>query len=195
MDICLSNIPAITAGMFVLRWVGIREYDWLGRKGTSSISEWKIFTCHKKFGAIFYQQFLLLIHFLAGFFVNNALLIPPRHCFPVARLLLWFGFGAIAHREAYIDTETWGTELRKEQPVEGRFRWLTVGILVTEMIMCFKYREGTGNILYNPTPWYIWMPWTGSILAAVLFWFYLRFKKGHTVKYPGYEQQTHVKSA
>ena len=186
-DILLSNIPAITAGMIFVRWTGLREYDWLGREGAESIWDWKIWTCHKKFGCIFYQQLLLLLHFLAGFFVNNALLIPPKHFFPIARLLLWFGFGAIAHREAYIDTETWGTMLRKDQPCEGRYRWLTVGILSSEMILAYKYREGTGNLLDNPTPCYIWLPWSTVILSGVLFWFYLRFKKGHTVKYPGYD--------
>jgi hypothetical protein len=61
-----------------------------------------------------------LIHFLNGFFLNNALLIPPRHFFPVARLLLWFSIGAIGHREAYIDTETWGlNERSKSQSKAG----------------------------------------------------------------------------
>lgn len=53
-DILLSNIPAITAGMCFLRWAGIREYDWLGRKNKASVWEWQVFTCHKKFGVICY---------------------------------------------------------------------------------------------------------------------------------------------
>ena len=114
MDISLSNIPAICAGMMFVKWVGIREYDWLGRRDKKSIWKWEMFHCHKKFGVIIYQQVLLLIHFLNGFFLNNALLIPPRHIFPVARLLLWFAVGAIGHREAYIDRETWGLPERKK---------------------------------------------------------------------------------
>ena len=55
MDITLSNIPAICAGMAFIRWVGIREYDWLGRKDKKSIWEWEMFHCHKKFGVIIYQ--------------------------------------------------------------------------------------------------------------------------------------------
>ena len=192
-DILLSNIPAITLGMLAVKYSGIREYDWLGRKGKNSVWEWDVLNCHKKFGAIFYQQFLLLIHFLAGFFVNNALLIPPKHFFPIARLLLWFGFGAIAHREAYIDTQTWGTMQRKENPVEGRYRWLSTGILFSEMILAYKYREGTGNLQDVPTPIYIWLPWTATMAAGIAYWFYLRFKKGHTIKYPGFESEMHSK--
>ena len=187
MDISLSNIPAICAGMAFVKWVGIREYDWLGRKGKKSIKEWEVFHCHKKFGVIIYQQVLLLIHFLNGFFLNNALLIPPKHVFPVARLLLWFAIGAIGHREAYIDTETWGRPDRKDKPIEGRFRWLSTAILLTEIILCYKYRKDTGNLLDNPTPFYIWFPWSFTIVSCIVFWFYLRFKQGHTVKYPGYE--------
>lgn len=114
MDICLSNIPAITLGLITLDYLGIRRYDWFGREGAKNISDWKIWTCHKRLGAVFYQQFLLLIHFLTGFFLINALFIPPKHFFPIARLLLWFGFGAIAHREAYLDIETWNTPQRKD---------------------------------------------------------------------------------
>ena len=171
--------------MLAVKYFGIREYDWLGRKGKSSISEWTMFTCHKKFGIIFYQQFLLTLHFINGFFVNNALLIPPKHFFPIARLLMWFAFGAVAHREAYIDGETWGTELRKERPVEGRFRWMSAGILFSELVLAYKYREGTGHLIDAPTPIYKWLPWTIALFAMVGFWYYLRNKKDRTVMYPG----------
>ena len=33
MDILLSNIPAITLGMWLLRKFKVREMDWLGRNG------------------------------------------------------------------------------------------------------------------------------------------------------------------
>jgi len=54
---------------------------------------------------------------------------------------------------------------------------------VTEGITCFKYRQGTGNILNNSTPLYISLPWGIYLTFTVFFWFYLRFKPGHTVKY------------
>ena len=92
-------------------------------------------------------------------------------------------------REGYMDAETWGSQSRKEKPIEGRFRWLSTAILITEIIVCYKYREGTGNILDNPTPAKVWLPWSFTLVGCVAFWFYLRFKKGHTVKYPGYAGQ------
>jgi len=41
-DITLSNTPAIFLGLYLVRKFGIEEYDWLGRRGAKSISEWKI---------------------------------------------------------------------------------------------------------------------------------------------------------
>ena len=55
LDISLSNIPAITFGMWTLRKLGIREYDWFGRKGKKSIADWTCWTCHKRWGGILYQ--------------------------------------------------------------------------------------------------------------------------------------------
>ena len=102
------------------------------------------------------------------------------------RLLLWFGFGAIAHRECYMDAETYGKEARRNHPIEARYRWLTMGILVTEILIAYKYRRGTGHISDDPTPWYIWMPWSFGILFCIGFWMYLRLKPDHSIKYPGY---------
>ena len=57
-----------------------------------------------------------------NFFVMNAFLIPPKHFFPIARLLLWFAFGNIGFREGHEDVVTWNTVDRKHNPVEGRLR-------------------------------------------------------------------------
>ena len=84
-------------------------YDYFGTDGKKSIFEYEIWTCHKRFGIMFYQMFLLVIHFLMGFFLNNNLLIPPVHPFPVVRLLIWFGLGSIAFREGFEDARTWNT--------------------------------------------------------------------------------------
>jgi phosphatidylserine synthase 2 len=194
MDIMLSNIPAVIAGMVFIRYTGIREMDWLGRTGKKSWKDWDVFHCHKKMGVLFYQQMLLCLHFANGFFLLNAFLIPPKHAFPILRLLGWFGFGAVGMREAYIDAETWNTPERKHKPVAGRYRWLAVAILTTETIVCYKYRMDTGNISFVPTPWYIWVPWTLSLGSLACFWAYLRFKPDHTVKYPGIEEEERKKA-
>ncbi len=185
LDISLSNIPAIMLGLYCVDKLGIRRYDWLGREGKTSFYDWEVFKCHRRYGNILMQQILLLLHFLDGFFIMNALLIPPVHFFPPARMVLWFAFGAIAFREAYVDVETWNTEGRQHHPVEGRYRWLATAVLVTEILIAIKYKEGTGHITDDPTPWYIFYPWVIVLTILFLGYAYLRLKPDHTVKYPG----------
>ena len=125
------------------------------------------------------------MHFLTGFFIMNAFLIPPKHPFPIGRLLLWFAFGNIGFKEGYEDVSTWNTVERKHNPVEGRHRWLVVAILCTEALITYKYRYGTGNLVLDfHTPWYITLPWFLVFVACFSFWVYLRFYKiGRTTKY------------
>lgn len=100
---------------------------------------------------------------------------------------MWFALGSVAFREAYEDAKSWNTSFRKNNSVEGRYRWLTTAILVTEAVLCWKYRENTGHIIEGAaenTPRYIWVPWVGTFVLITIYWAYLRFKPGHTVKYP-----------
>lgn len=185
MDILLSNIPAVTFGLFVIKNRGLILYDYFGKEGKNSIWEYECFRCHKRFGICIYMIMLLKLHFLNGFFINNNLLIPPYHPFPVIRLLIWFGLGSIGFREAYEDARTWNTPARKYTPVEGRYRWLVVACLTSEVLLCWKYRMNTGHINFDAkTPIYIWLPWVATFGAAIIYWLYLRFKPGHTTKYP-----------
>jgi hypothetical protein len=55
-----------------MKKLGIRRYDWLGREGKTSVWDWEVFKCHRRFGSIFFQQTVLTIHFLNGFFIMNA---------------------------------------------------------------------------------------------------------------------------
>lgn len=183
MDITLSNTPAIFLGIWCVRKLGIQEYDWLGKKGKESVWDWDIFKCHRRFGTFCYAQFLLSMHFLTGFFLMNAFLIGPKHFFPIARLLLWFAFGNIGFKEGYEDVRTWNTVERKDNPVEGRHRWLVVGILFTEALTAYKYRYGTGNLeLDAVTPFYVWFPWFVVFVVCFSFWVYLRFYIEHPTK-------------
>jgi len=184
-DILLSNIPAITLSLWVQKRYGLISYDFLGSEGKKSFWEWDFLHCHRKFGINIYIFFLFKLCFLNGFFLNNNLLIPPVHAFPPMRLFVWFGIGSIAFREGYEDFRTWNTVERKFNVVEGRYRWLAISMIITEAMLCYKYREGTGHIQDDAvTPLYISIPWTATAVGTFGYWLYLRFKPGHTVKYP-----------
>lgn len=185
-------MPAVICSLWVQKKMGLIHYDLMGRDGAKSIWEWKIFHCHKYLGNNLQVHVLLHIFFINGFFQINNFLIPPVHVYPVGRLIMWFGIGALAFREGFEDCRTWNTIERKHTPVEGRYRWLVNGILATEAICNWKYRAGTGHIIHDAvTPWYIWTPWAFWYLSMALFWVYLRFKEGHTVKYPVSEEKRH----
>jgi len=115
----------------------------------------------------------------------NALLIPPTHMWVPMRLLLWAGAGGLGFREAYMDIETWCTEKRRAHPIEARYRWLAAATIFTEGLVVYKYRIGTGHITDTPTPLYISFPWTVGSLVVTFGFLYLRFKPGHTTKFPG----------
>ena len=92
---------------------------------------------------------------------------------------MWQAIGAMVSREAYIDVQTWRNPSRKDKPVEGTIRWLSAATLLTESILCYKYRKDTNNITpENATPLYIWLPWVTPFVVLITLWFYLRFKKG-----------------
>jgi Phosphatidyl serine synthase len=141
-----------------------------------------LYNSHRLFGTFCYAQFFLGVQFLMNFFVMNAFLIPPKHFFPIGRLLLWFAFGNVAFKEGWMDVKTWNTVERKDNPVEGRHRWLAVAILATECLIVWKYRYGTGNLIFADTPAYIWVPWTIVLVGCFGFWLYLRFLKEDRTK-------------
>ena len=188
-DILLSNIPAITFGLWLQRKLGMMTFDYWGKTGKNgkkkSFWEYDVWHCHKRFGIMVYMQIILNVWFLCNFFLMNAFLIPPVHGFPIFRLLMWFALGSIGFREGYEDASTWNTPQRKHQAVEGRYRWLAIGIMCTEVMIVYKYRKDTGHINEDVhTPFYIWFPWVAWYSSMILYWVYLRFKPGHTTKYP-----------
>lgn len=185
VDIMAANIPAVTMGLFVIDKVGLIRYDYWGKEGKTSIYDWEIWHCQRRFGCFVYIQVLLHVFFINGFFQINNFIIPPVHPFTVGRLLLWFALGSLGFREGYEDLTTWNTIERKYKPVPGRYRWLSIGILCTEMICNWKYKENTGHLILDaPTPFLAWFPWFLFYGGMFVFWIYLRFKEGHTIKYP-----------
>jgi len=185
MDICLSNIPAAMLGMWVVKKSGIQEYDWLGRRGKKSIFDWEIWYCHRRLGSVSYMILLLNIHFVSGFFLTNQLHMPNKHYVPVFRLFFWFLFGNVAYREGWEDVSTWNTEKRKDNPVEGRYRFMVVMIFMLEITLIYKYRQGSPFVFWDAeTPLFISIPWIVFYGGLFVYWCYLRFfYKFATVKY------------
>jgi len=127
---------------------------------------------------------IITLNFLCGFLLMNNLYIPPTNHLHKIRLLVWFGLGNLAFKEAHSDIVSWGTDDRRNNPISGQYRWLLSSILLAEVVISIKFRKDSGNIVDAETPVYIWLPWTVTIVSLYSFYFYLRLKKGHTTKYP-----------
>jgi len=61
-------------------------------------------------------------------------------------------------------------------------------VVVSEVLLSWKMRTGAGNMQDVDTPLYILVPWTATIAICLVFYLYLRFKKGATSKLNGREQ-------
>jgi uncharacterized membrane protein AbrB (regulator of aidB expression) len=90
----------------------------------------------------------------------------------------------LAFRELYSDIITWNTEERRNNPITGKMRWITCAVVLLETSISLKFRKNAGNILDNPWPNYISIPWISFFVGMFLFYLYLRFKPNHTTKYP-----------
>jgi hypothetical protein len=129
--------------------------------------------------------FLLNIHFVVGFFITNQLHIPNKHAVPVIRLMFWFLYGNVSYREGWEDVKTWNTHHRKNNPVEGRYRFMVVMIFLLEIVLVYKYRQGSPHVHWNAeTPFYISIPWILFYGGFAAYWLYLRFiYEGATKKF------------
>ena len=184
IDVLFSNTVGIELALFVIRVVGINMYDWLGTQDAKSWKEWKVFSCHRHFGCVLTFYLFVIGRFLGMFFFMNAMLLPPYHYISALRVACWAFFAYLPFREVYEDIRTWYTPERKTHRVEGNYRWLSIGIIIIECAVSYKFRLGTGNMIEDAeTPLYITIPWVIGASSLAGFYLYLRFKKGRTKKF------------
>ena len=60
-DVLLSNVPGIIIGLKFVDLIGLERYDWLGRKGAKSISDWAVFNDHFRFSGLFQIYVIIMI--------------------------------------------------------------------------------------------------------------------------------------
>mmetsp|Transcript_2420 Transcript_2420/g.1519 ORF Transcript_2420/g.1519 Transcript_2420/m.1519 type:complete len:86 (-) Transcript_2420:331-588(-) len=84
--------------MATLKWLGIQEYDWLGRKDRS-FTQWKVWNDYR-----FFTNLILLLAynffcFVCTFTTPNSLWIYPSNIINACRLALYILLGSIAFEE------------------------------------------------------------------------------------------------
>jgi len=196
---------AITIGMRLIRKLGLREFDWFGRQGKSSIKEWDIFHNHKRFGNLCFLYFISNADDCTGFMITDTLYV---HGFNTYINSVWFTLCTMTLGEIRDDMETWGTEKRKQTPIRNESRWIICGVTILQIAICWKFGaigkflERHAWLFEYSLPWYfithgveeVWKNlsfisytspawiWAQSFPILILYYLYLRLKKGLVAK-------------
>ena len=186
-DFLLTNTPGIILGLKFVNYLGLKEYDWLGRKGKSSIKEWRVFNDHFRFGGIIQMYFLISANFLTGFFMINVLWIPPLSIPTVTRMYIWFLLGSIAFKEGYIAIENKDYPKKRKEYIDPSNRWVVFGIVLLEIAISYKFERDAGNLTgetMSDTVKYGWL-----IVFAIIggFYSYLRWVRKTDLTHLKYE--------
>lgn len=175
-DVLITNTPGIILGLKFCDFLGLKKYDWLGRKGAKSISEWRVWHDHFRFGGIFQLYFLISANFLTGFFMINALWIPPLSIPTVTRMYIWFLIGNISFKEGYEIAEARSNPETHFDHKESPNRWITYGIVVMEIAISLKYERNAGNLTYEQDmPAVAFYGWLLFFIAYLSYYLYLKY--------------------
>lgn len=186
LDALICNGLGILFGMFTLKHLSMRPYNWRGLwdiptyrgklkrivaqfgphswiqfdwRPTSSIDRW-IF--------VLLITFVALVAELNTFYLKFVLWLEPAHYLNTVRLLLFVFVGAVSLRETfqYIDDP----DCKKF----GRQSWIILTIITTEFLIIAKFDWQT---ITKPLPKHVFLFWVGGALLLLLWtiWnFFLR---------------------
>lgn len=187
LDAFLCNGGGTLLGIFVLRKLHAKEYNWValrdiegykkktvrifGQLGPRSFDlyEWNIFYTPKRF--LFFMMILLMmfIQELNCFTMKHILRMPPKHHLVILRLVLWAFVGMPSLREAYAYINT----ADQKSARIGTTAWVAITILILETIFIAKLAL-EGKYFQEQMPIYIALPWMIAIFLFML-WFVLFF--------------------
>jgi len=175
LDFGLTNTSGIILGLKFVKLIGLKEYDWLGRKGKASFFDWTVWNDYYRFGGIIQMYFLISANFLTGFFMINALWIPPLSIPNVTRMYIWFLLGNVAFKEGYIFLEDRENPEKRHIKHDPANRWVVFGIVILEIAISLKFERDAGNLLDNPMPIVVKTLWGLTFAFIVFYYSYLRW--------------------
>ena len=180
-DMLLTNLPGMIVGMLIIKKLGWREFDWLGRKAAKSWKEWEIWTNHKKILALFLLLLGYSIQFLGCFFVPNAFHTSPTSDFSGIRLLIWFFVGYGSFKELYdyscepVDHST---------TVGGHYSQIGMTVMLCEITIIIKHYYDSVILFNGSFSIFKKTLWPLSITIYFLWYVYARtlIKSKKTIK-------------
>lgn len=187
LDIVITNGLGIFLGYLTLRFLEMRQYDWVGISKISSYSgkivrvlgqltpeswtrfNWGIFSSWKRFLYFIFLVFMTEMVELGVFALKALLWIPPPNPIVMLRLALMSFVVAPALREYYqfmIDPKV---------HVFGPNAWICCAITCLEGLLTFKWTRGLKR---PPTPPFVKYSWFAVIaIVAVFFLTYFPYRE------------------
>lgn len=148
-----GKIKRIVTQFSPYNWVA---YDW---RPTSSLKRW------------LYMLILIVIFFiaeLATFYLKFILWIPPPHFLCLGRLIFMWLVGAVAMRESF---EYLDNTLCKKM---GTQTWVCLSIIMTELLICFKFDWETVTKPFPPEIAFWWYIFGGILLTWTVWNFFIQ---------------------
>ena len=186
LDTMGGNAVGIYLGMKAVRWMEIREYDWIGMQHILSMSgkfkriaaqvqpyswtsyRWDFFSSPHRFLCCLFIICLLDAVQLMVFFLKFALWLPPPHWLTWGRTLLWVFFAIPACREFYEFTVSAFTEDGRVNHWNrmGPNAWLAIALFGAELAVAIKYGQGEYAGQFRPMVYWAW----GGSFGLLLLW-------------------------
>jgi len=177
LDVIICNGGGTILGVYTLRWLHMKTYHWRGlyeiptyrgkiKRFFGQFSphgwiefQWNPLSSFERWVAILCIVAGFLITELNTFYLKYVLWVPPNHILNPIRLLFILLWGAVGLRETF--------QLLDDPDCEklGRQAWVTLTIVVTELLVCLKFGWST---VTKPLPRHIALWWVlGAALLVV----------------------------
>jgi hypothetical protein len=171
----VTNTPGIILGLKFVDFMGLKQYDWLGRRGKSSILEWEFFHDYYRFAGVIQIYFIISVNFLTGFFMINALWIPPLSIPTLSRMYTWFLLGNIVFKEGYVIIENRNKKKQSKKDDDPTNRWVVFGIILLEVAISIKFHKDNGNTTDDSMSPIVFYGWLLVFISIVSYYVYLRW--------------------
>lgn len=202
MDFLVCNLSGIFIGMWIVRYLEGKEYNWRGlykhpttRGKVSRIIgqfsphswvsfQWNVTQSLKNFLLIMLIIVLYLLTEINTFYLKYVLWIPAGHAIVLIRLQIFILWGAVSTREIY----DWSVG---EANTIGQQFWVYSSCLFCECLIIYKFGYET---LKQPFPDHIRQGWTwffGLLIVYMIYKFQIR--AGH-VKPGSVEEKEAIKA-
>uniref|UniRef100_A0A7S2TVZ1 L-serine-phosphatidylethanolamine phosphatidyltransferase n=1 Tax=Lotharella oceanica TaxID=641309 RepID=A0A7S2TVZ1_9EUKA len=178
MDVLVCNGVGIEVGIWMCRYLEVKEYKWLsvfdhptffGKLNRTILQftpeswirvEWNCFKSTRRYLEIHYLMIAFQLIDLNSFFLKRLLWVPTKHYMNACRLLLLCTLGLVVIRQYYV--------LISHPTYDriGLHSWLFYLILITEMLVIFKLSK---NEFTEPMPKDVRMGlWIGCSLYIIV---------------------------